>query len=134
MVRSDFKSYEVADQAELVRTPTPSFLAGQDKVFQRCGGCEVGVLRGPFAIHEEPDGNPIDVRRARVWGAVGMESASHAHVPEEAAPQREAAQLNARLARVSRIGIPDELGDEGLLALPGGLFPNQAVNPGVVPI
>ena len=65
-----------------------------------------------------------------------MEGASHAHVPNyrEAALQREAAQLNARLARVSRIGIPDELGDEGLLALPGGLFPNQAVNPGVVPI
>ena len=65
---------------------------------------------------------PLNVRGARVWGAVGMEGASHAHVSNdrETTPQRETAQLDVRLARVRRIGIPNELADEGLLAFPGG--------------
>ena len=61
-----------------------------------------------------------------------MEGASHAHVPDyrETAPERKAAQLDVRLARVRRIGIPKELGDEGLLACPGGgLVPKRAVHP-----
>ena len=61
-----------------------------------------------------------------------MEGAAHAHVSHdrETASQRETAQLDVRLARVRRIGIPNELSDEGLLALPGsGLVPKRAVHP-----
>ena len=64
-------------------------------------------------------------------GTVGMESGSHAHVPDyrETPPQRKATQFDVRLALVSRIRVPDELGYEGLLALPsGGLLPERAVN------
>ena len=40
-----------------------------------------------------------------------MEGASHAHVPDyrETAPERKAAQLDVRLARVVRIRVSDEL-------------------------
>ena len=66
-----------------------------------------------FAVGEAPDGGPIDFRGARVWGAIGVEGASHAHVSHdrETASQREAAQFDIRLARVRRVGIPKELGD-----------------------
>ena len=60
-----------------------------------------------------------------------MEGASHAHVPDyrETAPERKAAQLDVRLARVNRIRVSDELGYERLLALPrGGLLPERAVD------
>ena len=82
------------------------------------------ALSHVLELYQAPDGSPVYIRCAGMRRAVGMEGASHAHVPDyqEIASKRKAAQLDVRLARVSRIRASDELGYERLLTRPRGTF------------
>ena len=111
-----FESNQVSNQAELIRTPPASLFTSENKIFDLWRGRKVGVVGNALVVSEASDRGPINVGCAGMRRAIGMESATHAHVTDnrEASAERKAPEFYVGFAFVGRVSFQEKLPDERL--------------------